>query len=84
MASKDLPSSGARQRTAVIFLFDVALAAISFPIALYLRLGTALFAYDWDLIVTSTSVFTLVAAAVILLASNKLAPPAFASIGNLG
>lgn len=65
MASKDLPSSGARHRTAIIFLFDVTLAAISFPIALYLRLGTGLFAYNWDLVVTSTSIFTLVAAIVI-------------------
>jgi FlaA1/EpsC-like NDP-sugar epimerase len=65
VASKDLPSSGARHRTAIIFLFDVILAAISFPIALYLRLGTGLFAYNWGLVVTSTSIFTLVAAIVI-------------------
>lgn len=82
MASKDLPSSGARQRTAVIFLFDVALAAISFPIALYLRLGTGLFAYDWDLIVTSTSVFTLVAAAVIFQSKLHRIPWRYISVDD--
>jgi O-antigen biosynthesis protein WbqV len=82
VASKDLPSSGARQRTAVIFLFDVALAAISFPIALYLRLGTGLFAYDWDLIVTSTSVFTLVAAAVIFQSKLHRIPWRYISVDD--
>lgn len=82
MASKDLPSSGARHRTAIIFLFDVALAAISFPIALYLRLGNGLFAYDWDLVVTSTSIFTLVAAIVIFQSKLHRIPWRYISVDD--
>ncbi|MCR9240864.1 MAG: polysaccharide biosynthesis protein [Rhodobiaceae bacterium] len=82
MASKDLPSSGTRHRTAVILLFDVALAAISFPIALYLRLGTGLFAYDWDLVVTSTSIFTLVAAIVIFQSKLHRIPWRYISVDD--
>lgn len=82
MASKDLPSSGARHRTAIIFLFDVALAAISFPIALYLRLGNGLFAYNWDLVVTSTSIFTLVAAIVIFQSKLHRIPWRYISVDD--
>ncbi|WOF73878.1 nucleoside-diphosphate sugar epimerase/dehydratase [Parvibaculaceae bacterium PLY_AMNH_Bact1] len=82
MVSKDLPSSGAWQRTAVIFLFDVVLAAISFPIALYLRLGSDLFEYDWDLVVTSTSIFTLVAAIVIFQSKLHRVPWRYISVDD--
>ncbi len=82
MVSKDLPSSGAWQRTAIIFLFDVALAAISFPIALYLRLGSDLFEYDWDLVVTSTSIFTLVAAIVIFQSKLHRVPWRYISVDD--
>ena len=82
MASKDLPSSGARHRTVIIFLSDVALAAISFPIALYLRLGNGLFAYDWDLVVTSTSIFTLVAAIVIFQSKLHSIPWRYISVDD--
>ncbi|MCE7997902.1 MAG: polysaccharide biosynthesis protein [Rhodobiaceae bacterium] len=83
MASKDLPSSGASwQRTSIIFLFDVALAAISFPISLYLRLGDGLFAYDLDLVVTSTGVFTLVAAAVIFQSKLHRIPWRYISVDD--
>lgn len=82
MASKNLQSLGARQRTVVIFLFDVALAAISFPMALYLRLGTGLFVYDWDLVVTSTSIFTLVAAIVIFQSKLHRIPWRYISVDD--
>jgi len=82
VVSKDLPSSDTRLRTAVIFLFDVALAAISFPIALYLRLGTGLFAYNWDLVVTSTSIFSLVAAIVIFQSKLHRIPWRYISVDD--
>ncbi len=82
MASNDPSSSGVLRRTAVIFLFDLVLAAISFPISLYLRLGSGLFSYDWDLVVTSTGVFTLVAAAVIFQSKLHRIPWRYISVDD--
>ncbi len=82
MASKELQSSGAWQRRLAIFLCDVALAAVSFPIALYLRLGTDLFDYDWNLVVTSTGIFTLVALLVIFQSKLHRVPWRYISVDD--
>lgn len=53
------------KRSGAIFLADLFLAAISFPVSLYLRLGQDSFLEQLPLVSVSTSVFTLVAAIVI-------------------
>lgn len=50
--------------------------------ALYLRLGTGLFVYDWDLVVTSTSIFTLVAAIVIFQSKLHRIPWRYISVDD--
>ncbi len=82
MPNKDLPTSNTRRRTTSIFLIDVMLAALSFPIALYLRLGSGLFDYDWSLVVTSTSIFTLVAAIVIFQSKLHRIPWRYVSVDD--
>jgi len=53
------------KRSVGIFCVDLALAGLSFPISLYLRLGEDSFLGQLSLVVFSTTVFTLVAAIVI-------------------
>ena len=48
----------------IVFAWDVAVAAFSFPLALFLRIGGDMFALDASTLVTATAVFGIVAGAV--------------------
>ena len=50
----------------IAFAHDIVMAAVSFVVSLYLRLGDALFYYSPDLLIQGTIVFTAVSAAVFL------------------
>jgi O-antigen biosynthesis protein WbqV len=51
-------------RTTVAFLHDVAMAAVSVPLALHLRVGGELFRYTEYFLLPATAIFTAVAAVV--------------------
>lgn len=55
-----------RLRTPVIFAFDLAVATISLPLAIILRLGWPSFIRNFELIGEMTALFTVVAAVVLL------------------
>jgi FlaA1/EpsC-like NDP-sugar epimerase len=55
------------RRALLAFLHDVAMAALSFVVALYLRIGNEIVAYEPRLTVIYTVSFTLIAAGVFLL-----------------
>jgi FlaA1/EpsC-like NDP-sugar epimerase len=78
----DIHSSDVWRRNTAIFLCDIALAAVSFPISLYLRLGSDLFSYGWELVATSTGIFTLVAALVIFQSKLHRIPWRYISVDD--
>ena len=51
-------------RTATAYAHDIFMAAASFALSLFLRLGDALYAYSPELLIQGTALFTVVAAAV--------------------
>ncbi|MCE9649284.1 MAG: polysaccharide biosynthesis protein [Parvibaculum sp.] len=55
-----------RFRTPIIFVFDLALAMISLPLAVILRLGWTEFTSQYELVAQLTILFTAVAAVVLL------------------
>ena len=54
------------KRLAVSYLHDVAMAAVSFLLALYLRLGSEIVAWPRDVVLNGLAIFTIVAAVVFL------------------
>jgi FlaA1/EpsC-like NDP-sugar epimerase len=71
-------------RVALSYLHDVAMAAISFLLALYLRLGGELFSWPRDVVFNGLAIFTVVAAAVFLWMRLHRTIWRYASIGDLG
>jgi FlaA1/EpsC-like NDP-sugar epimerase len=53
-------------RGAIAYAHDIVMAAVSFVVALYLRLGDALYYYSPDLLIQGTVVFTAVSACAFL------------------
>ena len=64
MAGRPLLPFPRQNRNAIAFLHDLAMAAISLPLSLYLRLGSPLFAYSGDFLLPATAIFTAVAGMV--------------------
>ncbi len=71
-------------RVALSYLHDVAMAAASFLLALYLRLGGELLVWPRDVVLHGLAIFTLVAAAVFLWMRLHRTIWRYASIGDLG
>lgn len=72
------------KRLAASYLHDVAMAAISFVLALYLRLGSELAEWPRDVVMSGLVIFTIVAAAVFLWMRLDRIIWRYASIGDLG
>jgi len=72
------------KRVALSYLHDVAMAALSFLLALYLRLGSELFIWPRDAVLNGLAIFTLVAAAVFLWMRLHRTIWRYASVGDLG
>lgn len=70
------------QRKSAIFLVDLALAALSYPISLFLRLGTDSFLSQLPLMATSTAIFTLTAAIVIWRSKLDRVPWRYVSVDD--
>jgi FlaA1/EpsC-like NDP-sugar epimerase len=71
------------KRVAFSYLHDVAMAAASFLLALYLRLGSEIFAWPRDVVLHGLAIFTIVAAAVFLWMRLHRIIWRYASIGDL-
>jgi O-antigen biosynthesis protein WbqV len=71
------------QRAATAFIHDVAMAAVSFPVALWLRLGDRLMEQAGTFIVPGTALFAGVAAAVFLLLGLYRGVWRYASLSDL-
>jgi FlaA1/EpsC-like NDP-sugar epimerase len=72
------------KRLAVSYLHDVAMAAASFLLALYLRLGSEIWVWPRDVVLNGLAIFTIVAAAVFLWMRLYRIIWRYASIGDLG
>ncbi len=72
------------KRVAFSYLHDVAMAAVSFLLALYLRLGSELFIWPRDVVLNGLLIFTLVAAAVFAWMRLHRTIWRYASVGDLG
>ena len=72
------------KRVAFSYLHDVSMAALSFLLALYLRLGSELFIWPRDAVLNGLAIFTLVAAAVFLWMRLHRTIWRYASVGDLG
>lgn len=72
------------KRVAFSYLHDVAMAALSFMLALYLRLGSELFIWPRDVVLNGLLIFTLVAAAVFAWMRLHRTIWRYASVGDLG
>jgi FlaA1/EpsC-like NDP-sugar epimerase len=72
------------QRLAVSYLHDVAMAAVSFLLALYLRLGSEILIWPRDVVLNGLAIFTIVAAGVFLWMRLHRIIWRYASIGDLG
>lgn len=72
------------KRVAISYLHDVTMAAVSFLLALYLRLGGELFVWPRDVVLNGLAIFTVVAAAVFLWMRLHRIIWRYASIGDLG
>ncbi|MEQ9518817.1 MAG: nucleoside-diphosphate sugar epimerase/dehydratase [Parvibaculum sp.] len=70
------------RRAIVIFLFDVFLAAISFPLTLFLRLGDDGFIASLQLVGLSTLAFTAIAALVIWRSNLQRIPWRYVSVDD--
>jgi len=55
-----------RGRAAVAYAHDIVMAAVSFALSLYLRLGESMFVYSGGIVLEGTLVFTAIAAVVFL------------------
>ncbi len=64
MPDRSVPSPFLSARSAVAFVHDVAMAAGSFGLALYLRLGGRMFDYMGDTLFWAAAIFAAIAAAV--------------------
>ncbi|MEX0814135.1 MAG: nucleoside-diphosphate sugar epimerase/dehydratase [Dongiaceae bacterium] len=64
MSDRSVPSPFLSARSAVAFVHDVAMAAASFVLALYLRLGGRMFDYMGDTLLWAAAIFAAIAAAV--------------------
>lgn len=72
------------RRSLLIFAHDTVMAALSFPLALYLRLGDQIAWWPMQAIQTGTALFTLTALAVFLVMRLDTAVWRYTSIGDLG
>lgn len=72
------------KRVAFSYLHDVAMAAASFLLALYLRLGEEILVWPRDVVFKGLAIFTIVAAAVFLWLRLHRIIWRYASIGDLG
>ena len=72
------------KRVAFSYLHDVTMAAASFLLALYLRLGSEIFIWPRDVVLNGLVIFTIVAAAVFLWLRLHRSIWRYASIGDLG
>jgi O-antigen biosynthesis protein WbqV len=72
------------KRVAASYVHDVAMAAVSFMLALYLRLGNELAIWPRDVVLSGLAIFTAVAAAVFLWMRLDRMIWRYASIGDLG
>lgn len=64
MIRRLLPTNLRATRASLAFLHDVAMAAVSVPLSLHLRLGGDLLRYSGDVLLPATLIFTAVAACV--------------------
>jgi FlaA1/EpsC-like NDP-sugar epimerase len=72
------------KRVAFSYLHDVTMAAVSFLLALYLRLGGELFVWPRDVVLNGLVIFTVVAATVFLWMRLHRIIWRYASVGDLG
>ncbi|SDG09328.1 MULTISPECIES: polysaccharide biosynthesis protein [Thalassobaculum] len=72
------------RRSLLIFAHDTVMAAVSFPLALYVRLGDQIAWWPMQAIQTGTALFTLTALAVFLVMRLDTAVWRYTSIGDLG
>lgn len=72
------------KRVAFSYLHDVAMAAVSFLLALYLRLGNEVLIWPQDVVLNGLAIFTIVAAAVFPWMRLHRTIWRYASIGDLG
>jgi FlaA1/EpsC-like NDP-sugar epimerase len=72
------------KRVAFSYLHDVVMAAASFLLALYLRLGDELFVWPRDVVLNGLVIFTIVAALVFLWMRLHRIIWRYASVGDLG
>jgi len=77
-----IKSTGDWQRKTAIFFVDLALAGLSFPISLLLRLGNESFFLQLPLMATSTAMFTLTAAVIIWRSKTDRVPWRYVSVDD--
>ena len=71
-----------KRRTLLVFLIDTALAAISFPLSLFLRLGTYHIDTYLQLAAVSSGIFAAVAAVVVWQSKHQRIPWRYVSVGD--
>jgi FlaA1/EpsC-like NDP-sugar epimerase len=72
------------KRPTVAFVHDIVMAAVSFVLAFYLRVGDAFSSYPTDFLVLATAVFTAIAAVVFLRMGLYRGIWRYASLSDLG